>query len=88
MPCHTIESLCQDEHLTAVGVLGREVHPTEGDTISLRGSVVFDGTPSAPAGFAQPQGWENIEILTELGFAQSEIEALQATGALVGVGAR
>lgn len=85
MPCHTIETLCEDEHLMAVGMLGREAHPTEGEIVSLRGSVVFDGSASAPGSFAQPAGWENAEILSELGFADTEIEDLNSSGAIASI---
>lgn len=83
MPCHDMESLAKDQHLAAVGMFGREVHPTEGETVILRSPVVFDGEPAFPSGFAQPKGWESTIILTELGFADDAIARLKAKGAIV-----
>ncbi|MDP3676829.1 MAG: CoA transferase [Novosphingobium sp.] len=83
MPCHTIESLRNDEHLTAVEMFASEEHPSEGETIVLRPSVKFGGEAMSALGFSQPKGWENAEILSELGFAAEEIERLTANGTLV-----
>jgi len=82
MPCHTIESLCEDEHLAAVCMFMRDRHPTEGETVALRGPVVFDGNPSPPGQFAQPPGWESEAILSELGFGEGEIAEMRASGAV------
>jgi crotonobetainyl-CoA:carnitine CoA-transferase CaiB-like acyl-CoA transferase len=86
MPCHTIESLHRDEHLAAVDMFASELHPTEGETVTLRSSVKFDGTPMNAERFSQPKGWENAEIVSDLGFTQSEIEQLIGNGTLKGHG--
>lgn len=83
MPCHTIESLRDDAHLTAVGLFSGETHPSEGDTIVMRSSVKFDGIPMGSPGFAQPRGWGNTEILAELGFTADKICQLAASGAIM-----
>ena len=83
MPCHTIESLRNDEHLTAVEMFASEEHPSEGETIVLRPSVKFDGEAMSAPGFTQPKGWENAQILSELGFAEEQVERLTANGTLV-----
>jgi crotonobetainyl-CoA:carnitine CoA-transferase CaiB-like acyl-CoA transferase len=83
MPCHTIESLCEDEHLAAVGMFRRDSHPTEGETVALRSPVVFNGHRSPPGQFAQPPGWESEAILSELGFGEGEIAELRENGAVV-----
>jgi crotonobetainyl-CoA:carnitine CoA-transferase CaiB-like acyl-CoA transferase len=82
MPCHTIESLREDEHLNAVGMFQTDAHPTEGEIVALRGSVSFDGVASVTPGFAQPLGWENRAVLAELGFDPSEISELESAGAI------
>jgi crotonobetainyl-CoA:carnitine CoA-transferase CaiB-like acyl-CoA transferase len=83
MPCHTVETLRDDEHLAAVEMFAREEHPSEGETVVLRSSVKFGGEAMSSSGFSQPKGWENAEILSELGFAGDEIERLAANGTLV-----
>jgi crotonobetainyl-CoA:carnitine CoA-transferase CaiB-like acyl-CoA transferase len=83
MPCHDIESLCQDKHLGAVGMFGTEQHPTEGETTVLRPPIVIDGEAAIPPGFAQPKGWESGAILDELGFSRSEVLAMTASGTLI-----
>lgn len=83
MPCHDMNSLSQDEHLNAVGMFGREVHPTEGETVVLRSPIIFDSEAVFPNGFAQPKGWANADILSELGFTPDAIAELAATGAII-----
>jgi crotonobetainyl-CoA:carnitine CoA-transferase CaiB-like acyl-CoA transferase len=83
MPCHTIETLRGDKHLAAVEMFSSEEHPSEGETIVLRSSVKFGGEAMSASGFSQPKGWENIEILSELGFAADDIERLAANGTLI-----
>lgn len=75
-PCHTLESLPKDPHLTAVGLLQRERHPVEGDTFALRPSIQFDGAPSGLGSFAQPRGWDTCVVLEALGYSQSEIQKM------------
>lgn len=83
MPCHTIESLKDDEHLAAVGMFASERHPSEGETVVIRSAIRFDeGERSAP-GFPQPKGWENEQILQELGFEPDEIERLTENHVLI-----
>jgi crotonobetainyl-CoA:carnitine CoA-transferase CaiB-like acyl-CoA transferase len=83
MPCHTIESLRNDEHLAAVEMFAREDHPSEGETVVLRSSVKFDGTAMSAPGFSQPKGWENAAILSALGFGADEIARLAENGTLI-----
>lgn len=84
MPCNDVESLCQDEHLNAVGMFASELHPTEGQTIVLRSSIVVDGVADVPPGHAQPKGWESAAILSEVGFSSDEVAALTSSGLLIG----
>jgi len=72
-PCHTLDTLPRDPHLTSVGLLSDDEHPTEGRTVAIRPTIRFDkGYPDAN-GFAQPQGWETREVLRDLGYAEEEI---------------
>jgi crotonobetainyl-CoA:carnitine CoA-transferase CaiB-like acyl-CoA transferase len=83
MPCHDIASLCQDDHLNAVGMFENEQHPTEGATIVLRSPIVIDNETAIPPGFAQPKGWESTVILEELGFSPPEVAAMMASGIFI-----
>lgn len=82
MPCNDIEALQRDPHLQAVGLFGQEGHPTEGETVTLRSSIVVDGAHLPASGYAQPRGWESASVAADLGFSTSEIEALVASQAL------
>ncbi len=84
MPCHTIETLCEDEHLAEVGMFENEMHPVEGETIVLRPPILVNGKATQSPGFAQPKGWESEAILRELGFNAADIAALVATGTVSG----
>lgn len=82
-PCHTLETLPDDPHLTQVKLLRAEHHPTEGETIAIRPTIRFgDAYPSAGA-FSQPRGWESLAILHDLGFDKAASEALVAEAAVL-----
>jgi crotonobetainyl-CoA:carnitine CoA-transferase CaiB-like acyl-CoA transferase len=83
MPCNDIESLQRDPHLQAVGLFGREDHPTEGETVTLRSSIMVDNTYLPTNGFSQPRGWESAAVAADLGFSPSEVEALVASKAIL-----
>jgi crotonobetainyl-CoA:carnitine CoA-transferase CaiB-like acyl-CoA transferase len=81
MPCHTLATLLEDPHLTAVGLLGRDTHPTEGAIRTIRSTVLRDGALPAPGAPAQPIGWDTRAVLGELGIEAEAIEGLFASGA-------
>jgi hypothetical protein len=60
----------------AAGLLGSELHPTEGETVTLRSSIVVDRKHSRTEGIAQPRGWESASVAECLGFLPEEIDAL------------
>jgi crotonobetainyl-CoA:carnitine CoA-transferase CaiB-like acyl-CoA transferase len=76
MPCHTLETLTEDVHLKAVGLLGFENHPTEGKTAVIRSTINVDGEYPSARSAAVPNGWNTDEILAELGYSSDEIEAI------------
>lgn len=82
MPCHDIESLQADPHLCAVQMFSTETHPEEGETVTLRSSILIDGSPAPAGGFTQPKGWESESVAAELGFSPQEIAALFESGTL------
>ncbi len=76
MPCHTLETLQQDPHLKAVGLIDYEDHPTEGRTASIRASVRVDGATLDRRTPAAPCGWDSRDVLAALGFDQDEVRSL------------
>jgi crotonobetainyl-CoA:carnitine CoA-transferase CaiB-like acyl-CoA transferase len=83
MPCHDVESLRADPHLAAVGLFGEEVHPVEGQTVTIRSPIVFNEATHLADGFAQPNGWESTAIARDLGLSDDTIAALLNSGAIV-----
>ncbi|TNC11623.1 CoA transferase [Methylobacterium terricola] len=87
MPCHTLETLERDPHLAAVGLLGTDLHPTEGRVRTIRPTILQDGAP-APAGRpAPPPGFDTRTVLRGLGLDEAECDALIASGAAFAPGA-
>lgn len=66
MPCHDLDSLITDPHLTAVGLLQPDTHPLEGQIRAVRSSVLFDGE-TAPVGRAASDiGADTGSVLSSL----------------------
>ncbi|MDT7839071.1 CaiB/BaiF CoA transferase family protein [Aquabacterium sp. OR-4] len=80
-PCHTLESLPQDPHLQAVGLLDYEQHPTEGRTASIRASIRVDDATLDRRTPAQPRGADTRALLAELGHTTEAIQAMFDQGA-------
>lgn len=78
MPCHTLESLPEDPHLAAVGLLRPDEHPQEGRIRALRGTVLFDGQVPAVQPAAQALGRDTAAVLAESGCDGEEIAAATA----------
>lgn len=74
MPCHTLETLTQDPHLKAVGLLHFENHPTEGKTAVIRSTINVNGDYPSARSYAVPNGWDTNEILYELGYSTEELK--------------
>jgi crotonobetainyl-CoA:carnitine CoA-transferase CaiB-like acyl-CoA transferase len=77
MPCHTLETLPQDPHLKAVGLLDYENHPTEGRTAVIRSTIRVDGAYPSARSAAVPNGWNTNDLLEDLGYSPSEIDSLK-----------
>lgn len=80
-PCHTLESLPQDPHLRAVGLIEQEDHPTEGRTAAIRASIRVDEQALPRRTPAQPRGADTRALLDELGYGAEAVAALIASGA-------
>ena len=81
MPCHTLETLLDDPHLRATGLVTPARHPTEGAVQSLRPTVLYDGATAEPGRPAAPVGHDTAVILAEAGLAPEEISELLVSGA-------
>jgi crotonobetainyl-CoA:carnitine CoA-transferase CaiB-like acyl-CoA transferase len=82
-PCHTLDTLPHDPHLTSVGLIAFEQHPTEGRCAALRSSIRFDDAYPPRGAPAQPRGWETEKVLREIGYSNADVEALVASGAAI-----
>lgn len=82
MPMHDVDSLLQDPHLLAVGMLQEVDHPTEGRLHEIGVPVSFSGTPTLRVQKPAPLlGQHSAEILREAGLSRDEIQNLQKLGA-------
>lgn len=80
-PAHTIESLLEDEHLADVGFFRRIEHPVEGRKIELNNPNTFSAGLREDQTPAPCLGGDSVAILAELGYDESEIEAMVTAGA-------
>jgi crotonobetainyl-CoA:carnitine CoA-transferase CaiB-like acyl-CoA transferase len=78
MPCHTLQTLTNDPHLKAVGLLNAENHPTEGKIAVIRSTIRVDGAYPSAGSAAVPCGWDTKALLQTLGYSTAEIETLIA----------
>ena len=82
-PLHDLDSLIDDPHLAAVGLLHTMEHPTEG-TLRVAGpAATWSKTPPSIRHHPPGLGEHGGEILREAGFSEDEIEALIAEGGLI-----
>jgi crotonobetainyl-CoA:carnitine CoA-transferase CaiB-like acyl-CoA transferase len=80
-PCNTLESLPEDEHLQAVGLVSSEQHPTEGKVAAIRSTIRFDDTYPPLRDPSQPKGWETRSVLIDAGYSPEEVATLIDEGA-------
>jgi crotonobetainyl-CoA:carnitine CoA-transferase CaiB-like acyl-CoA transferase len=83
MPCHTLETLRADPHLTAVGLVSSEQHPTEGVVAAIRSTIRCDEEYPPLRTQAQPRGWETRAVLEEIGFSEAQVDGLVSSGAAI-----
>jgi crotonobetainyl-CoA:carnitine CoA-transferase CaiB-like acyl-CoA transferase len=82
-PLHDLDSLIDDPHLAAVGLLQTIEHPSEG-TLRLAGPAAsWSKTPPSIRHYPPRLGEQGAEILREAGFSDDEIRQLIADGALI-----
>ena len=86
MPCHGLDTLMDDPHLVAAGLVGTDEHPTLGRVRAMRGTVLRDGAVPEPGAPAGPTGWDTEAVLADAGFTPEEVAALLASGAAAAAG--
>jgi crotonobetainyl-CoA:carnitine CoA-transferase CaiB-like acyl-CoA transferase len=82
VPVTQPSGLLTDPHLEKVGHYRMDEHPSEGRIRTVMPSVAFSRTPSTVRQLAPRLGEHTIEILTEIGYSNEEIEALRADAAV------
>ena len=81
-PVNTMLEASNDPNVVANGYVKEIFHPKIGENIKIHGSPwKFSETPSTP-GFAPELGEHNDEILSSLGYTDSQIEELQKKEAI------
>ena len=81
MPMNTPEDLFECPHLDAVGMFPLVEHPTEGTLRMPKVPVSFSKTPGGYYRHAETLGQSTEDVLSEAGYSEEEIAALQAAGA-------
>ena len=82
-PLHDLDSLIDDPHLAAVGLIQSLEHPTEG-TLRVAGpAATWSKTPPSIRQYPPRLGEHGAEILREAGFLDDEIKTLVSEGALI-----
>lgn len=80
MPMHDLESILEDEHLTATNFFPVVEHPTEGKIRSMRVAATWSETPVDTSRLAPRLGEQSEAILREVGYTSEEIAALLRDG--------
>lgn len=80
MPMNSPHDLLTDAHLNAVGFIGHENHPSEGQLRTLGNPTTWSRTACANPIPAPRLGADSAAILRELGWADTDIDALVRSG--------
>lgn len=82
MPVIPPTDLWEDDHIRASGLLGTADHPTEGRYRTIGSPVRFGLTPASIRQHAPNLGEHSVEVATQLGLSEQEIEQLIRSGVL------
>lgn len=78
-PVNSVDSLLDDDHIRAVGLVASVEHPTEGRLRMPR--VPVEWAPPGPMGPAPRLGEHTVPVLRERGFGDAENNAMLGDGA-------
>lgn len=81
MPLHSVESLMADPHLADVGFFSSHDHPSEGRLKDMAYPSTWSATQPVRGRPAPRLGEHSVEVLRELGYDETKIDALIASGA-------
>ena len=76
------ESILFDDELVRLGLVAEYEHPLLGTVRQFGNLITFSATPGRPGRAAPMLGQHTREILEELGYARSQIDALETSGAV------
>jgi crotonobetainyl-CoA:carnitine CoA-transferase CaiB-like acyl-CoA transferase len=76
----TPQDLLHDRHLLDTGFIRRDPHPTEGTVVGFESPMRFGRSPAQLTRLAPNLGEHSAEILAELGYNQSDIDAFSGRG--------
>ena len=83
LPMHTLETVLQDPHLVATGFFATLEHPTEGLVRSMRMPATWQRNNPGIRRLAPALGEHTREVLGQMGYSDSQIDAMLAAGAAV-----
>ena len=81
LPMHTLETVLTDPHLVATDFFSIVDHPTEGQIRSMRMPVTWQHNNPKVGRLAPSLGEHTREVLDQMGYTTSQIEAMLAAGA-------
>ena len=84
MPVASLDDVFNDPHLAEVGLFHQQHHPSEGAVVITEPPVDYSRSPASIRRPAPRLGQHGAELLAELGYGETEIEDLRASGALAG----
>ena len=79
-PVNRLEDLLNDPHLSAIDFITEEDHPTEGIIKNTGIPIRFSKSPGALRRHAPALGEHSVELLSEIGYSDADIETLLANG--------
>jgi crotonobetainyl-CoA:carnitine CoA-transferase CaiB-like acyl-CoA transferase len=82
-PVHSFESLTEDEHLAQLGFFRKVEHPIEGEMIDMAHPNKFSAGLREGYAAAPLLGGDSVAILSELGYAESEIDDMVQSSAVI-----